>query len=79
MATIDSKDLIDKIISNDGFYENDARVAQIVEYTNAYGKQTYGVTWQNETYMRQLRYEEISEFVKNPKVIWRAPELIGEE
>jgi hypothetical protein len=72
MATINSKEIIDNLIANNGFYEDDARVAQIVEYTNAYGDITYGVTWCNEHERAKRRYEVESEYVRNPKVIWRA-------
>lgn len=72
MATIDSKSIIDRIIANDGYYDDDPRVYMIVEYTNAYGKQTYGVTWSNEHPSSKLRYLDESEYVKNPRVIWRA-------
>lgn len=70
MATIDDKKLIDTIISNNGHYEDDPRVARIVEYTNAYGNTTWGVTWSNEAPIRQLRYTEETHYVRNPKVIW---------
>jgi hypothetical protein len=72
MATIDSKNLIDKIIANNGYYEDDPRVYKIVEYTNAYGNTTWGVTWSNELSSSRDRYLIETEFVKNPKVIWEA-------
>lgn len=74
MSTIDSKELIDLIIARNGFYEDDPRVALIVEYTNAYGNRTWGVTWSNEHISRQERYLLESAFVNKPKVIWRASE-----
>lgn len=45
MATIDSKQIIDEIIKRNGYYEDDPRVALIVEYINAYGNKTWGVTF----------------------------------
>ena len=74
MSTIDSRDLIDKIVAADGYYEDDPRVALIVEYTNANGNQTWGVTWSNESAARQRRYLEETEYVRNPKVLWTAKE-----
>ena len=70
MATIDNKKLIDDIIAGHGYYENDPRVALIVEYTNAYGKQAWGVTWTNETSVRQRRYLEATGYVINPRILW---------
>lgn len=71
MATIDNKDMIDRMIANNGFYEDDAQVEQIVEYTNAYGNVTWGVTWSNEHESRKRRYELPTFYVRNPRVIWR--------
>lgn len=72
MATIDNKNIIDEIIRQDGYYEDDPRVAMIVEYMNAYGRLTWGVTWSNEPKNRQERYLISSEFVHNPQIIWKA-------
>ena len=72
MSTIDNKELIDTLIKNDGYYEDDPRVYMIVEYTNAYGNTTWGVTWERESPMRRERYTIPSDFVINPKVIWRS-------
>ena len=72
MATIDSKEIIDDMIKADGYYEDDPRVYMIVEYTNAYGNITWGVTWSYESSNSRLRYLDETEFVRNPRVIWRA-------
>jgi hypothetical protein len=72
MATIDNKALIDEIIKNNGYYENDPQVHMIVQYTNAYGNITWGVTWCNEPALRRERYLTETEYVINPKVIWKA-------
>jgi hypothetical protein len=72
MSTIDSKGIIDEIIRKNGYYLGDPQVAMIVEYTNAYGGTTYGVTWSNEAKARQLRYLIETEYVRNPRIIWRA-------
>jgi len=72
MATVDSKNTIDKLIENDGYFEDDPRAHMIVEYTNAYGTRTWGVTWSNESPERRERYLIESKYVKGPKVIWKA-------
>lgn len=72
MSTIDDAKLIRELIANDGHYSDDPRVAQIVEYTNRYGKVTWGVTWSNELPDRQVRYEKATIYVINPRVIWKA-------
>lgn len=72
MSTIDDKVLIDKIIAANGYYETDPRVYLIVEYTNAYGNQTWGVTWSNEEAERKERYLIETPYVRNPKIIWSA-------
>lgn len=70
MATIDNKQIIDDLIRDNGFYLDDPRVYQIVEYTNTYGKITWSVTWSNESSERRNRYMEASSYVRNPKIIW---------
>lgn len=72
MATIDRKDIINEIIAKNGYYEDDPRVHMIVEYTNANGNRTWGVTWSNETNASKRRYLIETEFVRDPKVIWKA-------
>ena len=72
MATIDNKSIIDEIISKNGYCFGDLWVYMIVEYTNAYGNQTYGVTWINENVKARTRYLEETEYVRNPKVIWHS-------
>ncbi len=74
MATIDSQSLIQKLIDQDGYFETDPRVYQIVEYVNQYGNKTWGVTWTNEPKDRQNRYLIESQYVRAPKIIWRIPE-----
>lgn len=72
MATIDNKEMIDKIIRQDGFFEDDPQVYMIVEYINAYGNITWGVTWTNERVGALTRYLVETEFVREPKIIWKA-------
>lgn len=70
MATIDSKHVIDEIIANNGHYEGDPQVHRIVEYRNAFGNTTWGVTWSNEHPHARDRYLIETEYVRNPKSIW---------
>lgn len=70
MATIDDKVMIDRLIANNGHFEDDPQVHMIIEYTNAYGNITWGVTWSNESPERRTRYLDESQYVINPKVIW---------
>ena len=72
MATIDNEEMIRNLIANNGHFEDDPRVYQIVEYTNYNGRLTWGVTWKNESLNRLHRYEIPSEYVIAPKVIWKA-------
>ncbi len=72
MSTIDNKELIYNLIANDGHFGEDPRVYMIVEYTNSYGKTTYGVTWINEIKDQRTRYLNESFYVRNPKVIWHS-------
>ena len=63
MATI-IKAIADRIIA--GKYSEDAP-SRIVEYTNAWGKLFYGVTFgqqDKDTYLRETG------FVRNPKIYW---------
>ena len=73
MSTITSKHVIDELITNDGYSEDDPRVALIVEYTSGYtGERIWGVTWVVETPDRQRRYLVETDFVRQPRVIWSA-------
>lgn len=72
MATIDTEETIRELIEHDGYFMDDPRVYQIVEYTNFNGKKCWGVTWENEPVSRLQRYEIPSTYIIAPKVIWRA-------
>jgi len=79
MATIDSKWMIDKLIANNGFWPNepgddgtpDPQVVKIVEYTNYEGRATWGVVYPGDR--DHGRYERPTEYVRNPRVIWKRP------
>lgn len=70
MSTIDNKNIIKEIIEKDGYYDDDPRIYMIVEYTNANGKITWGVTWSSESFTARTRYLDETEYVRNPRVIW---------
>jgi hypothetical protein len=72
MATIDNKALIDELIANNGQYQDDPPAVEIVEYTTPEGRIAWGVTWASEHPLRHRRYEVETEYVRNPRVIWRA-------
>jgi len=72
MSTIDDKKIIDDIIKANGYYMDDPQVYMIVEYTNAYGRVTWGVTWSNEHPKSRTRYLDETEYVRNPRVIWHS-------
>lgn len=79
MATIDSKEFIDNIIKHNGWtdeHDHDApdnpRAHSIVEFTNAFGKRVYGVSFAYEG--DPDRYLVETEYVRDPKVIWTAAE-----
>lgn len=77
MATIDLKKIIDQLIAGNGRIdpEDDAPdnplVVRIVEYTNFEGAQTWGVVFEHEPFIQWMRYETPTEYVRNPRVIWR--------
>ena len=77
MATVDGK-FAANIIAHDGWYQGDKdnslgdnpRCIIIVRYINAWGAEAYGVTFEGER--DPLRYCIESEYVRNPRIIWRA-------
>lgn len=72
MSTITDKQLVDELIANHGYYEDDPRAAFVVEYVNFEGGVAWGVTWSHETPDRQRRYLVESPYVRSPRVIWSA-------
>jgi hypothetical protein len=76
MATIDSQDIIDTLLENDGIYPGDEHmpVVRIVQYTNSYGDRTHGIVYEREARMGLLhRYDRPSEYISAPEVIFRRP------
>lgn len=71
MSTIDSKNIIDELIAKNGYYYDDPRVYMIVEYVNAGGNITWGITYVNER--EKLRYlNGEPPYINKPKVIWKS-------
>lgn len=70
MATIDSRSTVQEIIRANGYFEDDPRIFQIVQYINYEGRTTWGITWEHER--EKHRYETPTSYVNDPKVIWRA-------
>lgn len=83
MATIDSREIIDQMIKDNGETyckpsedgPGEEPVMRIVEYTNAFGKITWGVVWFKEP-VSPNRYLHETEFVRNPRVIWEREDLL---
>ena len=67
MGTV-SKKIADKLVAGDGWYPGDNRISKIVEYDNAWGGVSYGITYPHED---QDRYAETG-FVRNPRIYWEA-------
>lgn len=67
MATIDDKDFIDRLIANDGHYDDDPQVLVICSYRTVEGKLTWSVAW-TEADLVSLR---TSPFVRDIRMIWR--------
>jgi len=71
MATIDSREAIDKIIAANGAqYPDEPPITKIIEYTNAWGGKAYGVVFEDEP-ADPYRYEVETPYVRRPRVIWR--------
>ena len=73
MATITSLTVIQEIIENEGRCAGDPDVAMVVEYDNAFGGTAWGVTWVTESVERQRRYLVETDYVRNPRLLWRKP------
>ncbi len=71
MATVNSRDIVDRIIAGNGIYpgDEDLLVIKIVRYTNAWGKIAYGLVYERDG--DHDRYERETEYVRAPEVIWR--------
>jgi hypothetical protein len=74
MATVNNKEIVDQIIANDGFYDDeDPRVIRIVQYENQWnGAPAYGLIYVGEN---PMRYHESLACI-NPKTIWDAEPFV---
>lgn len=77
MATVNSKAIVDKLIASSGYDPSweesdlnppDPRVVKIVEYTTPEGSPAWGLVYERDD---PDRYHA-SNYVRNPRVIWRA-------
>ncbi len=66
MSTIDSKKIIDDIVA--GRYADD-KPTRIVQYINAFGNTTWGVTFKGEDINRYLHE---TNYVRRPFIYWQA-------
>ena len=63
MSTINQKEIIFEILTQDGHYEDDPRVMSVWSYKNIFGKLTQKVFYDNGDL-----YE--SHYVHDPKLLW---------
>ena len=68
MPTV-TREIAERIISNDGFYEDDPRVVKVVEYTNAWGGLAYGLVYEGNKDVYTA-----SAWIINPKTIFEVKE-----
>ena len=68
MATVD-KEIADRIVAGE-FAEDGA--TRIVEYDNAFGGVSYGVTFGRD-YIN--KYMHPTEYIRNPRIYWECAEL----
>ena len=68
MATVDKATAL-KIIANDGYYEDDPRVQQVVKYQNAFGGESWAILYIHDVALN--RYAP-TEYVRNPQIMWEA-------
>lgn len=73
MATIDSKEIIKKLLEQDGRYPGDPQVTSIWSYETSWGAKTQVVFWSVNQDMKT------SPFVRDPKLLWSRSEGLTEE
>jgi len=61
-----SKDIVDQIIAQDGYYSGDSRAVQVSSYTDQGGKTAYHVSYSIEELVRFLT----SPFVFDIEPLW---------
>lgn len=76
MAITNSKDWVDNMISNNGYYNGDddnslgdnPRCVKIVEYRNNWNTICWGAVFEDE--VDKFKYDLETEYIHDPKVIW---------
>ena len=74
--TVDDPEMVAAVIAGNGFYPGDENlpagpIVRIVQYTNAWGKRTYGEVYEAEARAGLLhRYEQVSSAISDPVVVW---------
>lgn len=68
MPSVDSKELVDELIANDGYYSTDPRAHQISQYTNDWGGTTYHLAYSKDDVIGLYT----SPFCHDIKVLWKA-------
>jgi len=77
VATIDQRHLIDDLIARNGDPEPgdpaNVHAVKVVEYQTYEGATVWGVVFNVETWDPHMlmRYEMPTDYVRNPRVIWR--------
>ncbi len=70
MSTV-NKEFADKVVAANGIlYPDDAfepPITRLVKYTNAWGGEAYGMTFQGQD---QDKYMRPTEYVQNPSIYW---------
>jgi len=73
VATINDKQLVNRIIAARGrLYDDEPPAIKVVEYTNAWGKRTWGVVFADDS--DPDRYERETQYVRDPRVIFQEGE-----
>jgi len=66
MPTV-SKAIVDVLVEGNGMYLDDfQRVVKIVKYTNAWGKEAYGIIYEGH----DLNAYRETRYVRNPQTYW---------
>ena len=70
MATINSKEMVDELIANNGEYRGDPPVYYIVQYNTLVGGTAYGICYDGQDLLNYLD----SPYCKNQKMLFRRRE-----
>lgn len=67
MATIQAGGVLDVLLANNGHYGDDPPVLKIVKYTDAWGKENFGIVYASDD---PDRYRE-TPYVNNPETVFK--------